>query len=229
MQEPEVNNYSDFELFENKINIFTHDSVWPNGLFIFDSPAEFNSIVRQTINKSNLLFLTESDNACFDRKMTNYKTVDIWYSMYLNLDGFKNLSSSKNLNIVPVFQNKQLQFWKEKAELVFFKGNKLSEKVIDNLWASKKFKFLNFICENKLVGQALLYQNNNSTGLYFFTIYEEFRNQNLGKLALQQLCIFVVNQGQKLFLLQSTRQAKRLYSKLGFQIEEKIIISKKND
>lgn len=229
MQEPEVNSYSDFELLEHKINIFTEDSVWPNGLFIFDCPAELNSIVDQTINKSSLLFLTETDNACFNKKISNYNSVDIWYSMYLNLDEIKNVSSTNKLLIARVIQKKQLQFWKEKAELVFFRGHKMSEKIIDNLLTSKKFKFINFVFEKKNVGQALLYENYNSTGLYFFTIYEEFRNQKLGNLALEQLCLYVSNQGQKLFLLQSTRQAKNLYSKLGFQLEEKIIICKKNE
>jgi hypothetical protein len=78
-----------------------------------------------------------------------------------------------------------------------------------------------------IIGQAFLYYNNDEAGLYFFSIFEQFRKNGFAKKAL--LCLYerISKKSITRLSLQSTRQAKNLYSQLGFKMEDKIFVYKK--
>ncbi len=227
LREKEVNELSEIRLFENCIEIVTPGCIWPNGFYFFSSQSDTNSIIHGIQNRTDVLFVAENDNITFDFRSLGYMPADIWYSMSLNLGSIDFIKISNELHLKNIVDENEMMLWKKNTELVFFNGNSMSLKTIENFIGSDNFQLLHIVNGLETIGQAMLYFNNDEVGLYFFAIYQVYRNNGYGKLAINQLCSYLQMGGYKKFVLQSTRKAKELYLNAGFSLEEKIYLYKK--
>jgi hypothetical protein len=226
LNEKEIQKISYFRHVGPFLEFISSNSVWPNGCYFFQNEFKVNTIVSENINlKSEILFIIKSDLDKLNLRELGFRPIDFWYSMYFICSTFEYKSgvSLKFLNS----KDSYLKNWKLNTELVFFKGGVLSDDLLNVFLNSDKFKLVYFYKDQNIVGQALLYFNNNEVGLYFFTIYELFRKNGYGYEALASICNFSFANGYHKLLLQSTRQGKNMYCRFGFVPEDLIYIFKK--
>jgi ribosomal protein S18 acetylase RimI-like enzyme len=227
IKEKEVHHFSTLVSNDNSLEIITNDSAWPNGFYFF-SQNENNlmPIDLKSIN-SELFFISETDKNLFDLKSMNFRPADIWYSMFTDNLEVSSYDLTNELELKIIKEKNEILFWLQSTELIFFNGFKLSEKLFLHLIQSGNFEMVSFSHHGDIIGQAFLYYNNVEAGLYFFSIFEQFRRNGFAKKAL--LCLFdrISKKGITRFSLQSTRQAKNLYGQIGFKMEDKIFVYKK--
>lgn len=225
--EKEINHFSTLEKFGNSLEILSIDSAWPNGFYFFpQNEKDIVSIDLKSIN-TDLLFFSETHKNLFDFKSLSFRPADIWYSMFTDNLDVSNYNLTNELELKNIIEKNEILFWLQSTELIFFKGNKLSEKLFLNLIKSGNFEMVSFGHGGDIIGQAFLYYNNDEAGLYFFSIFEKFRMQGFAKKALIYLFDRISKKGITRLSLQSTRQAKDLYSQVGFKMEDRIFVYKK--
>ena len=227
LEKKEINHFSTLEINGNTLEIITTDSAWPNGFYFF-SQNEYDTVsIDLKSIKSDLFFISDSHKNLLDFKSLNFRPADIWYSMFTDNLEVSGSDLTNELELKIIKERNELLCWVQSTELIFFNGHKLSEKLFLNLIQSGNFEMVSFSHRGEIIGQALLYYNNVEAGLYFFSIFEQFRRNGFAKKAL--LCLFdrISKKGITRFSLQSTRQAKNLYSQVGFKLEDKIFVYKK--
>ncbi len=227
LEKKEVHHFSTIEKYVNTLEIITNDSVWPNGFYFFSqNENDILSIDLKSIT-SDLIFISETHKNLFDFKSVNFRPADIWYSMFTDNLEVSTYDPTNEFELKIIEEKNEILFWLQSTELIFFKGHKLSEILFLHLIRSGNFEMVSFSHHGDIIGQALVFYNNVEAGLYFFSIFEQFRRNGFAKKAL--LCLFerISKKGITRFSLQSTRQAKNLYSQVGFQLEDKIFVYKK--
>jgi N-acetylglutamate synthase-like GNAT family acetyltransferase len=225
--EKEIHSNSSIRKIGNLVELVSENSIWPNGFYYFSNDQSNNEIEEALVPESDLIFILESDINKINFRTLGFRAADIWYSMFLDLDKDKYQDVGGIVQLIPIQSTNDLLVWKQHTERIFFNNFTISDSFLLSLLGVEKFSFLNFFVGTEVVGTALVYFSGEDAGLYFFAIHEDYRKNGFGYRALDCICNFVVQKGASKLMLQSTRQGKDLYSRSGFQLEDRIHLYKR--
>lgn len=220
--------------------IKSNTSRWPNLIFdaTFDSAKlekRVHQITEQIISgiAPSMWLVEEKDSSkmlSYYLKSYGYIICEEWCGMAIDLDRLNSKHSLiNNFSVKKVTNTSMLRYWLDITSTAFFRGQKLNEKMFKDLASNHDVEFFMGFSNNIPVATSLLHYSCGAAGIYFVSVYPEFRNHGYGTTITAASLFEAKKAGYHVGLLQATPMGERIYNKLGFEKYSKFNLFKLQD
>lgn len=205
---------SNLTIESNFSAITTKDSTWPNFIFNIKLNTKTFTTIKQGIeNKTlpNQFILNNNQVDTYEDLLTenNFFPIAEWSCLKLENNELKQIKN-KRLSIKKITQKYDLNEWIKVASSGFGELDK-------NLFNTNDFNLYGGFLNNKLITTALLFNHNNTAGIYHVVTTPTQRGKGYGSEIFSYCELEALNNGANQVIAQSTTEGLNSWKNTGMK------------
>lgn len=151
-------------------------------------------------------------------RQMGFRPFSAWKGMMLDEEPPANsLELPASVVVVKVETSLQAADWMELVNAELLSADKIRQPVMDCLLAIPGMEAWLLLKNGIAVSTMLVFECDESVGLYFISTRKAFRKQGFGSLLVKLICHRVAGNSEKPVVLHATSDGEKVYPKLGFR------------